>query len=89
MKLSEVKFKEIYCSDLEKAKETLNEIVKYKNHDKTPITYDTIYRDKSAGILEGKSLQEYKQTAMVNNEIIFRKVEVYLGNSDQMVVKIG
>jgi broad specificity phosphatase PhoE len=61
--LSFAKFNEIYTSDLTRAVQTTNEILSY--HEGVGVDYTHRLREKAAGILEGKTLQEYKQTAIV------------------------
>ena len=61
--MSKIKFSEILTSDLTRAIQTTKEICLY--HESSPITYLENLRDKSSGVLETKTLSEYKQAAVV------------------------
>lgn len=63
MRLSTVKFDEIYCSDLGRTKETFSEISPF--HSGTNVIYDSRIREKSGGILEGKLISDTRQIAEV------------------------
>lgn len=63
-RLAKENFAEIYCSDLGRAKETLDNILlSFPNKDKLNIIYSDLLREKGAGALEGKSLGVWKENA--------------------------
>jgi broad specificity phosphatase PhoE len=56
-RLEKEKIDFIYCSDLQRTKDTVFEIL--KSH-KVPVIYDPLLREKTQGIYDGKSNQEYQ-----------------------------
>jgi len=60
-RLAKENFLEVYCSDLGRAKETLeNILLSYPDKDKLPITFSELLREKGAGVLEGQPLGVWK-----------------------------
>ena len=63
-RLAKIKFTEIYCSDLGRAKETLETMsLPFTKDDEPPITYSSLLREKGAGALEGQPLGVWKDSA--------------------------
>ena len=64
VKLAKYKFHEIYCSDLGRAKETLeNILISHPSKDKMKVNYSELLREKGAGVLEGQPLIVWKNGA--------------------------
>jgi len=57
-RLQKEKIDFIYCSDLGRARETLNYIAKY--HKNTPVIYEPMLRERDFGEFNGKKLDDYK-----------------------------
>jgi broad specificity phosphatase PhoE len=74
-RLSFAKFSEIISSDLGRATETTKEILAYHDEN-TPVENDSRVREKAAGVLEGKTMFEYKTTAIVNKIIYIYILEI-------------
>jgi broad specificity phosphatase PhoE len=62
-RLSKIVFDEIYVSDLNRTIQTANKILPY--HKSTSIIYEKRIREKSGGILEGKSMAYVRSLAEV------------------------
>ena len=56
-KLSQIQFEKIICSDLTRAKQTLEGILKYQGT--TNITYTSLAREINRGDFQGKSLKYF------------------------------
>lgn len=64
-RLSNLKFDQIYVSDLNRTKQTADMILGY--HGGTQVIYDKRIRERCGGILEGKPLNKFKEIATVKN----------------------
>lgn len=62
-RLAEIKFSEIFVSDLNRTKQTAEMIVCH--HQNTPLTYDERLRERCGGIFEGKPISVLRNTAKV------------------------
>lgn len=56
-RLKDEKIDYIYCSDLQRTKDTLKEILKFH---KKPVIYDPLLREKTQGIFDGKPSDKYQ-----------------------------
>lgn len=56
-RLKDEKIDTIFCSDLLRARQTAKEIMKHHN---VPIKYDKLLRERSFGVLGGKTFEEYR-----------------------------
>ncbi len=54
-RLKKIKFNQIYCSQLPRAKETLEIFLKYSNKYEKDVVFDERLNERSMGILEGSS----------------------------------
>ena len=85
MRLSKVKFDDIYCSDLGRTKQTLNEI--YSFHLGTNIIYEKKIREKSGGLMEGRPIKDTSKMAEVKynlnklKKIPLRQFRPFLGEN--------
>lgn len=63
-RLAKEKFLEVYCSDLGRAKETLeNILISHPSRDKLSVNYSELLREKGARVLEGQPLIVWKNGA--------------------------
>jgi hypothetical protein len=83
-RLSTILFKEIYVSDLNRTVQTADSIKPF--HEDTPIIYEKLIREKSAGIFEGQSIEKIKETAFMKN-INIRKFRPENGENWEDVYK--
>lgn len=61
-KLAQEKFSDIYCSDLGRAKETLEHILEsFHDRDNIRVNYSPLIREKGFGILEGLPREKYQK----------------------------
>jgi broad specificity phosphatase PhoE len=69
LRLRDVHFDEIISSDLNRAKQTSEQIMEY--HQNNTIVYEPRIRERNCGELEGKSTSLTEQIAKVKIKIIF------------------
>ena len=84
-KLSKIKFNEIYCSDLNRAKQTLEQILKESNFEKPNIIYTEKLREINVNALEGHPSEE-EDKIRYSGEIKYR--ETRTGKNDESFIDV-
>lgn len=84
-KLSKIKFNEIYCSDLNRAKQTLEQILKESNFEKPNIIYTEKLREINVNTLEGHPSEE-EDKIRYSGEIKYR--ETRTGKNDESFIDV-
>ncbi|MFA6888234.1 MAG: histidine phosphatase family protein [Candidatus Woesearchaeota archaeon] len=84
LRLKDEKIDIVYSSDLERTKQTTEEIMKF--HPKTPVIYEKILRERNSGEWEGKT-EEERKLSLQNNNLEYLKHKPRGGESPQDLQK--
>jgi len=84
-KLSKIKFDEIYCSDLNRTKQTLEQILNESNCEKPKIIYTKELREINVNTLEGHNSEE-EEVLRNSGEIPYRQTRT--GINDESFIDV-